>query len=138
MEDNVANILFADKTPPHFSATRSIKELAKSIIDINGSFAVSKMPSLLSIVNVYSEGGDAMQQIFDTYTATLDVAFEERIGCPKPHKDMCKFTRYDDLYERIDSALSRFPSRMSSPMSYQMREISLTYGCSIEAQRRIS
>jgi hypothetical protein len=63
MEDNVANILFADKTPPHFSATRTIKELAKSIIDINGSFAVSKMPSLLSIVNVYSEGGDATPQV---------------------------------------------------------------------------
>jgi hypothetical protein len=63
MEDKVAKIFFANKNPRLVGVTRSIKELARSIIEINGSFAVSNMPSLLSIVNVYSEEEDTALQV---------------------------------------------------------------------------
>ena len=63
MEDKIANLLFANKNPRPVGATRSIKELGRSVIEINGSFAVSNFPSLLNIVNVYSEEGDAALQV---------------------------------------------------------------------------
>lgn len=63
MEDQVANLLFANKNPRPVGATGITKELGRSIIEINGSFAVSNMPSQLSIVNVYSEEEDAALQV---------------------------------------------------------------------------
>lgn len=63
MEDKIANLLFTNKNPRPVGVTRTIKELGRSIIEINGSFAVSNIPSLLNIVNVYSEEGDAALQV---------------------------------------------------------------------------
>jgi hypothetical protein len=63
MEDKVANLVFANKTPRPVGVTGSIKALGRSIIEINEFFAVSNMPSLLSIVNVYSEEEDAALQV---------------------------------------------------------------------------
>lgn len=63
MEDKVANLVFANKTPRPVGVTGSIKALGRSIIEINGFFTVSNMPSLLSIVNVYSEEEDAALQV---------------------------------------------------------------------------
>jgi hypothetical protein len=63
MEDKVATILFANATTRPVGATRNIKELARSIIEINGTFAGSNMPSLLNIVNVYSEEKDAALRV---------------------------------------------------------------------------
>jgi hypothetical protein len=63
MEDMVANILFTNKTTRPVGATRSIKGLARSIIEINGTFTGSNVASLLSIVNVYSEEKDAALRV---------------------------------------------------------------------------
>lgn len=40
---------------PFFGATSIIKQLAREIMEINGSFANSKMLLLLHIVSVYSD-----------------------------------------------------------------------------------
>ena len=63
MEDKVANLLFADEIRRFVGATGIIEEMGRSIIEINGSFAVSSMLSLLSIVNVYSEKENAALQV---------------------------------------------------------------------------
>lgn len=63
MEDKVANLLFVDKIPRPIGATRIIKEMGRSIIDINGSFAVSNTLSLPTIINVYSDAEDAALQM---------------------------------------------------------------------------
>ena len=63
MEDKVANLWFANKNPRPIGTIRNIKELGRSIVEINGSFAVSNMPSLLGIVNVFSETEDAALQV---------------------------------------------------------------------------
>jgi hypothetical protein len=68
MEDKVANMLFANKIQRPVGTTRGIKELARSIIEINESFAVSNMPSLLSIVNVYSEEQGAALQVSENFS----------------------------------------------------------------------
>ena len=63
MEDKVASLLFASKGTRVVGVVGSIKELARSVIEINGSFAVSSMPSLMSIVNVYSEDENTVPQV---------------------------------------------------------------------------
>ena len=63
MEDKVAILLFATGKPRPVSGTGTIKELARSIIEINESFTLSNTLSLLSIVNVYSEEKDAALQV---------------------------------------------------------------------------
>ncbi len=63
MEDKVASFLFANKSRHPVGAAYIIKELARSIIEINGYFAVSNMPSLLSIINVYPEEEDTAMQV---------------------------------------------------------------------------
>lgn len=67
MEDNVANLLFADKSPRPIGVTRIIKDTGSFINDINQSFAVSNMLLLLSIVNVYSEEEEAALQVSCTF-----------------------------------------------------------------------
>lgn len=67
MEDNVANLLFADKSPRPIGVTRIIKDMGSFINDTNQSFAVSNMLSLLSIVNVYSEEEEAALQVSCTF-----------------------------------------------------------------------
>lgn len=63
MEDKVANLLFANKNPHPVGATRNIKGLGRSIIEINGFFVASNILSQLSIVNIYSEEKDAALQV---------------------------------------------------------------------------
>lgn len=53
--------------------------------------------------------------------ATMDILVEERIGCSKSHKDLCKFAESDDLYERIDQTLGYDPSGMLFSILCQMR-----------------
>lgn len=67
MEDNVANLLFADKSPRPIGVTRIIKDMASLISDIDQSFAVSNMLSLLSIVNIYSEEEEEALQVSCTF-----------------------------------------------------------------------
>lgn len=63
MEDKVAILSFARGKPPPFAATSSIKELSRSIIEINGSFALSNTMSLVNIVNVFSEDKDTALRV---------------------------------------------------------------------------
>ncbi|KAH0557197.1 hypothetical protein GP486_005013 [Trichoglossum hirsutum] len=63
LEDRVANLWFASKNLRPIGAIRNIKELGRSIVEINGFFAVSNMPWLLDIVNVFSEAEDAALQL---------------------------------------------------------------------------
>jgi hypothetical protein len=63
MEDMIANLFFANSNSRPVGAMGRIESLAKSIIDINGFFALSKMLSLLEIVNVYSEEKTPILQV---------------------------------------------------------------------------
>lgn len=63
MEDQVANLLFAKEKPRPVGAVRMIRELGRSIIETNGSFAASCIPTLPSIINVYSEEETAARQV---------------------------------------------------------------------------
>jgi hypothetical protein len=63
MEDKVAMLLVARGKACPVGAVASIKELARSIIEINGSFALSNTMSLVSIVNVFSEEEDFALQV---------------------------------------------------------------------------
>lgn len=63
MEDKVANLLFANQNSRPVGVTRSIKELGRSIIEVNGFFASSNIQTLLSIVNIYSEKEEGGLQV---------------------------------------------------------------------------
>lgn len=63
MEDKLANLLFADKLPRPIGVTRTIKDMRSFINEVNRSFTVSNMLSLLSIVNVYSEEEEAALRV---------------------------------------------------------------------------
>jgi hypothetical protein len=58
MEDKVAKFLLANNDLRHAGALRTVNELGRSIREINGYFSISGISSVLSIVNVYSEGSD--------------------------------------------------------------------------------
>jgi hypothetical protein len=59
MEDKVAKFLLANNDLRHVGALRTFNELGRSIREINGYFSISGISSVLSIVNVYSEGSDS-------------------------------------------------------------------------------
>jgi AraC-like DNA-binding protein len=63
MEDKVASLLFSHNTSHPVGALRIIRELGRSISEINSYFATSTMSSILSIVNIYSEVNDPVLQV---------------------------------------------------------------------------
>ena len=63
MENKVGHLILANKSVRHVAPLWSIKELGKLIMEINESFIASNMPSLVSVVSVYSEGENAAQQV---------------------------------------------------------------------------
>jgi hypothetical protein len=62
MEDNIARLFFAKENPWPSGATRKIKELSRSILDVNGRFTSTEFFSARSIISVYSTENDAAQQ----------------------------------------------------------------------------
>ena len=64
MEDAVGSLLYARNLRP-VGAIRTIKELSRSIIEINEFFITSKIPTLTTIVQLYSgEEGTTAQVSF--------------------------------------------------------------------------
>jgi hypothetical protein len=55
MEDNIANLLFTTEGRRPVDAAGKVKQLARSVIEINGSFHSSNVLSQLDVVNIYSE-----------------------------------------------------------------------------------
>lgn len=63
MEDNVANLLFATEDRRPADGAGKIKQLAKSVIEINGSFHSSSVLSQLDVVNIYSEEPNTARKV---------------------------------------------------------------------------
>lgn len=63
MEDAIGSLLYASQYPRPIGALRTIKEISGSVIEINGSFVLSKIPTVGTIVNYYSEEEDAALQV---------------------------------------------------------------------------
>lgn len=60
MEDCIGKFLFTNSTPT--SSTELIKELSRSIMDINESFMASKIPIIAKIADICSD----MEDVEDT------------------------------------------------------------------------
>tara|TARA_R110002060_G_scaffold61041_5_gene70625 strand:+ start:930 stop:1175 length:246 start_codon:yes stop_codon:yes gene_type:complete len=63
MEDAIGNLLYATQYPRPIGALRTIKEISRSIIEINGSFVLSKVPTVGTIINLYSEEEDLTAKV---------------------------------------------------------------------------
>jgi len=58
MENMVANLIYSSSPTPPVRPVQSIQSLTKAVTDINGYFAITNLPSLLEIINIYSEDTD--------------------------------------------------------------------------------
>ncbi|KAE9371781.1 ankyrin [Stipitochalara longipes BDJ] len=88
--------------------TDLLRELGSWVNEINGSFYASNIPSLLRILNIYSNIGDPIAQVFREFTACMDISYEGRFGVTKPHTRLGQITQKDvdkALRNRIDTCL---------------------------------
>lgn len=54
MEDKVAKLLLVNEFTRPWGIANTIRELGRSIVEINGPFIASKIPLIANIFNVYS------------------------------------------------------------------------------------
>ena len=58
LDDRIARLLFANKNVQPCSFATTIRDLGKSIIEINEAFLTSKIPLIANIMNIYSTEQD--------------------------------------------------------------------------------
>ncbi|RDL42485.1 uncharacterized protein BP5553_02464 [Venustampulla echinocandica] len=107
MEEIVANLLLSGEKISRVGLSTTIKELARSIIEINEAFIKSKMPLLATIMSVYSETTDLALQVFNKFVTTLDLPNERQVSVAKPHKELCRMAEGGSIYKDIDTLLGR-------------------------------
>ena len=143
LEDSIARLLLANKVVGPRGIVNSIKELAKSIIEINGAFLTLKIPLIANIMSIYSKEQEMslrvscsleskgllakhyctfnlierIEQIFDEFTSTLDLPLETRVESWRPHMSLCKMALSDGIYECINRQIRKAASCRSSSLS---------------------
>ncbi|KAF6226268.1 hypothetical protein HO133_009134 [Letharia lupina] len=110
LEDSMARLILANKTVCPCDIANTIRELSKSIIEINEAFLTLKTPLIANILNIYSEEQEILSRIFDTFTSTLDLPLERRVACWRSHMSLCKMTLSDDIYGCIVKQLRKTAS----------------------------
>ncbi|KAG5747480.1 hypothetical protein H9Q70_009843 [Fusarium xylarioides] len=62
--------------------------LARSIIDVNDSFLNTRVLTRANVTNIISSKTDAIERVFDKYTAALGVPMEKVLIIDKSHKEL--------------------------------------------------
>ncbi|KAF8855271.1 hypothetical protein BDZ45DRAFT_507816 [Acephala macrosclerotiorum] len=107
MEDKIANFLFANAHRPVL-AVNWVKEISRSVLEINEAFVASKFPTICKIVSIASAKTDDSNDLgFDIYTSTMNVAFEDKISS-KSHRDMTKEVNSKDFNSLVNQALTGY------------------------------
>ena len=67
----VANLVYSTSLTRPVRALHSIQSLTSLILEINGYFEVMNLPSLLEVINIYSEETDPSLQVRVNVTSVL-------------------------------------------------------------------